>query len=355
MDLVAMNSDGVVFALDAASGVTLWVTRTSATARVGVRAASNQFSPVLVPSAAGLDNVVVPFDGGVRAVQGATGKEMWRAPLPHSVTNGVALPLGNHTSALFLIDNTEPRLTVLDGSNGKVLAQSKLPARAFGLPVPLTYRGIQGVLIAFEDGRIEVRDKNATAVRAGNAGAAVTTPPLFVNGTRGLVLVGTRNGLTALDADDLRPLGRVVVKEDVPRGVLTAADLDGDGAPEVIMLTEGGQVVAVNAADGKIRWQQVGPVDAETATFVDLNADGALDVVVAGGQAFAIVLSGRDGSILWKAAEHPEFANHAASMAPRTLISSATGAGVLIVGSDPSGTNLRAVHLSSVAVQPINR
>jgi hypothetical protein len=169
------------------------------------------------------------------------------------------------------------------------------------------------------------------------------------------VLVGTRNGLTALDADDLRPLGSVVVKDDVPRGVLTAADLDGDGAPEVIMLTERGQVVAVSAADGKIRWQQVGPADAETATFVDLNADGALDVVVAGGQAFAMVLSGRDGSILWKAAEHPEFANHAASIAPRTLISSAAGAGVLIVGSDPSGTNLRAVHLSPVAAPPINR
>ena len=70
-----------------------------------------------------------------------------------------------------------------------------------------------------------------------------------------LVLVGTRSGLTALAADDLRPLGRVTLKDDSPRGSLIAQDLDNDGRSEVVMFTERGRVVIVKSDEGRIVWE----------------------------------------------------------------------------------------------------
>ena len=352
-DLVAMNSDGVVFALDLDSGVTFWVTRTNISSRTTTKRA--QFSPVPVPTGAGLDNVLVAFDGGVRALQGGSGRELWRVPMTSGSTSGVAVALDAGLSAVFVVSNSAQRMIVLDGGSGKLMAETKLPARVFGSPVPYAYRGAQGVIIAFEDGRIEIRDKSGNVIRSGSAQSAVTTPPLFVQAPKGLVLVGTKNGLIALDADDLHALGRVAIKDDTPHGILASADLDGDGVTEVIMITERGQVMAINAADGKIRWEHAGAIDAEALSFADLNSDGGMDLIVAAGQAFAIVLSGRDGSVIWRAEEQPGLANHVPALPARMLISKQVGTKFLIVGSDPSGASLRAVQLSPDAMRSRNR
>jgi outer membrane protein assembly factor BamB len=352
-DVVALNSDGLAFALELDSGVTFWATRTSIDS--GTTTKRPQFSPVPVPTGAGLDNALVTFDGGVRVLQGASGRELWRAPMTSGASSGAAVALDTGLSAVFVVSNSTQRMIILDGGNGRLIAETKLPGRVFGSPVPYAYGGTQGVIIAFEDGRIEIRDKNANVVRSGSAQSSVTTPPLFVPGAKGLVLVGTRNGLTALDAGDLHALGRVAIKDDAPRGILAAADLDGDGATEVIMITERGQVMAINAADGKIRWEHDGAIDAETSAFVDLNADDEMDVIVAAGPAFAMALSGRDGSVIWRAEEQPELANHAPALTARMLICKQVGAKFLIVGSDPSGASLRAVQLSPDALRSRNR
>jgi outer membrane protein assembly factor BamB len=348
-DLVAMNSDGVVFAVDAESGVTLWAARTSA----GLRKAT--FSPVAVPAAGALDNVLVAFDGGVRLLQGATARELWRVSMTSGATVGVALALGNRSAAVFVVSNGSQRLVMLDGDNGELLAEAKLPGRVFGLPTPFSYGGAQGAMLAYEDGRIEIRDKNGNVLRSGSAQGAVTTPPLFVQAPRALVLVGTRNGLTALDAENLRALGRVTIKDDTPRGVLATADLDGDGAAEVVMLTQRGQVMAINAADGKTRWEKGGAIDAEASAFADLDADGGMDVIVAAGPSFAMALSGRDGTVIWKADEQSGLANHAPSPAGRTLISTSVGTSFLIVGTDSFGAGLRAIQLARSVTRLTNR
>lgn len=342
-DLVAMNGDGVVFAIEADTGVTSWATRSL-----------SHFLPIAVPSHGGLDNIVAAFPGGLRALHGATGRELWRVPTSSGITGGVAIALGNNSSAVFVVSSSEQKLVVLNGDSGQLLSESKLPGRVFGSPVPYAFGGTQGVLIAYQDGRVEIRDKNGNSVRTGNAQSAVSTPPLFVPAPRPLVLVGTKNGLTALDAESLRALGRVATKEDAPRGVLAAADLDGDGVLEVIMLTERGRVIAINAADGKTRWEQAGAIDAEAPAFADLNADDGTDVIVAAGQTFAMALSGRDGSVIWRAVEQFGLANHSPSINVRTLISKQLGAGFLVVGSDPSGNSLRAVPVSRSAMRPAN-
>jgi outer membrane protein assembly factor BamB len=355
-DIVAFNNQDVLFALDGSNGVTLWATRADSGPRSGAaKTARSQFFPIVIPSRSGRDNVLVAFDGGLRALAGATGREIWRVSLPNRVTSAAAIGLANGSSAIFAVDNDGKRLLVLDGNSGKTLAQSPLSSRAFGAPAPVADRGILGVLVAFEDGRIELRDTGANIVKSGSANSPVTTPPLFVNAPRPLVLIGTRGGLIALDAEDLHGLGRLALNDDTPRGTLGAVDLDRDGVPEVIMLTERGRVMAINAADGKIRWNVSAANDAEAPAFADVNGDGIPDVIVAAGQSFAMALSGRDGSVIWKSVEKAELASHAGPLLARVLTTSSNGYTVRIAGADSSGTGIRAVEIAVPAILPRNR
>jgi outer membrane protein assembly factor BamB len=138
----------------------------------------------------------------------------------------------------------------------------------------------------------------------------------------------------------------VAIKDDAPRGTLAAEDLDGDGTTDVIMMTDRGQVVAVNAADGKIRWEVSAANEGQAIAFADLDGDRVLDVVLAGGQSFALALSGRDGSIVWKDDEPAALvANHSVMLAPRSIVTMPFGSGALLIAGDPSRTGLRAVEL----------
>jgi outer membrane protein assembly factor BamB len=345
LDLVAISNAGVVYALDADSGVTLWTARPRLPPADWPRPGTSAVAPLLVKARTGLDNVVVLSSSAVFAFEGGSGRELWRASLPAPASSGVAL-----SSELFIIDNSLQRLFLVDGGTGKLIAQAELPSRAFGAPVAFDHEGQNGVMIAFENGRIDFRDVNGRTLRSGNAGSPATTRPLFVSGpSGGLVLLGTRRGLTAFNSADLRALGRVALSDDTPRGTLSAADLDGDGVFEVIMLTDHGRVVAIHAADGKILWEAQSTNDAQSVAFADLNGDHVFDVLVAGGQTFAMALSGRDGSVVWKEDEPPALvANHAAALAPRSVIATPHGSGVLLIGSDPSRIGLRAIEFPGV-------
>lgn len=339
VEIVAMNSDGVVFAIDVTTGVTLWATRTMSASRNNAKPAT--LFLVTVPSGNGLDNIVIPFESGVRALNGSTGRELWRVPLTSAGTNGVAVGSGT-AGVVFLFSNSAQRLVILDSANGKLLAEGKLPARVVGAPVPFVHKGVQGALFGFEDGRVEVRDRSGNVVRAGSVNSAAMTPPLFVSGQRSLVLVGARNGLNALDADNLKSLGRVALNNDSPRGTLTSADLDGNGAADIVMVTERGQVMAVNAVDGKTLWEYSGAASAEIAAIVDLNGDGAQDVIVPAGGTFGMALSGRDGSVIWK----DDQAASGAAIISRGMLAVRANTRTTIIGADPTGASLRAVHLS---------
>ena len=345
LDLVGINTDGVVFALDSASGIALWTT-----GRRIQRTTTRVAPPLLLRSRSGVNNVVVLSGTSVSAIEGASGRELWRSTLPATVTSGAVLS-DSRTSEIFVLDDSLQRIFILDANNGNILAQIKLPSRMVGAPVAMFAQGVARAMIAYDSGHIEIREASGAVVRSGDAGSAATTPPLYVSGRRGdLILVGTRGGLTALTADELRPLGSFAMKDDAPRGILTAQDLDADGLPEVIMMTDHGRVAAVNAADGKPLWQatladSTAGTETETVAFADVNGDQVLDVVMAGGQTFALALSGRDGSVVWKDNEPPtSVANHATSLAPRAVIAVAYGSGALLIGGDPSRNGLRAIE-----------
>ncbi len=350
LDLVAVANTGVVYALDADSGVALWTARPRPQQTGLPRTVAAPIAPLVVKSRTGLDNVVVLANGTVRALDGASGRELWRTPLPAPASGGAAVE-----SELFIIDNSLQRLFLIDGGTGKLVAQTELSSRAFGAPVAFDRTGERGVMIAFENGRIEFRDVSGKITRSGNAGSPATTKPLFVSGPRsGLVLLGTRGGLTAFDGQDLRALGRVALKDDTPRGTLSAADLFGDGVAEVIMLTEHGRVVAVNTVDGKILWESFSTNDAQSVAFADLDGDHVLDVLVAGGQTLAMALSGRDGSVVWKEDEPLALvANHATALAPRSVLAAPHGSGILLIGIDPSRIGLRAVAFPKGTVRTV--
>ncbi|HSP62494.1 MAG TPA: PQQ-binding-like beta-propeller repeat protein [Pyrinomonadaceae bacterium] len=349
LDLVAVNNAGVVYALDADNGVELWTARPRPPQTGSPRGGASPIAALLVKSRTGLDNVVVLANGTARALDGASGRELWRTALPAPASAGAAVE-----SELFIIDNSLLRLFLVDGSTGKLIAQTELPSRAFGGPVAFDQTGQRGVMIAFENGRIEFRDLAGKTIRSGNAGSPATTKPLLVSGQRGnLVLLGTRGGLTAFDSEDLRALGRVALKDDAPRGTLSSADLFGDGLADVVMLTEHGRVVAVNAVDGKILWESSSTNDAQSVAFADVDGDHILDVLVASGQSFAMALSGRDGSVVWKEAEPATLvANHAISLAPRSVLAAPHGSGILLIGIDPSRIGLRAVAFPRGTVNP---
>lgn len=350
--VVGTNDAGVTFALDAASGVALWSTARTAAARTA-RVRPTQTAPLLVKLRTGLDNVVVLSGVNVILMEGTSGRELWRASLP-GVANSGAVLSDKGVTEIFIVDNSLQKIFVLNATDGKVIAQERLPHRIVGRPVPFEDQGNGRVLLAFDSGHIEVRGRAGALIRTGDAGSPATTAPLFVAGPRGgLILVGTRSGLTAFGAYDLRALGRVVINEDTPRGTLAAADLNGDGNAEVIMVTDHGRVVAVNAADGKTLWDTAGGTESGAVAFADVNGDGVLDVLMAGGQAFALALSGRDGSVVWRDTQSVSaVANHAGSFAPRSMFAIPSAAGVLLIGSDPSRTGLQAIEFPRASTKP---
>src|SRR5207237_9944039 len=136
-------------------------------------------------------------------------------------------------------------------------------------------------ILAYDTGRIEIRDGAGAVIRSGDAGSAATTAPLLIRSATGnLVLVGTRDGLTALTANDLHPIGRVAIRDEAPRGILMAQYLDGDGNIEVIMTTMRCHVVAVTARDGRIVWDVAADADAGSLAFADVNNDHVVDVFI---------------------------------------------------------------------------
>ena len=350
-DIVAVNSEGVTFAFDSGSGVSLWNARR--TQRTSSRGNGVPIPPLIIRARSGVDNVIVMSGATVTKFEGATGRELWHAALSAAASAGAVLETARG-SLVFIVDNSLQRMFLLDGLDGNIVSQLKLPQRVVGGPATFIDQSSQRILLAFANGRIEVRDETGAVLRSGDAGSAVTTAPLFVKGSHALlVMVGTKNGLTALNADDLRPLGRVAIKDDAPRGTLAAEDLNADGVAEVLMVTQHGRVVAVNAADGQILWNADVGSEADGMTFADVNGDGVIDVVVATSQVFALALSGRDGSIVWRDSEDPGLvANHATSLAPRSIVALSLGKAALLVSGDTSRTGLRAVELPNGSVPP---
>ncbi|HBB96639.1 MAG TPA: hypothetical protein DC054_14740, partial [Blastocatellia bacterium] len=166
LDVVGTNTDGVTFAFDSASGVALWSFRGRRPVTPGVPA-------VIIDSRAGSNDVLV-FDGqSAIKIEGRTGRELWRSPLPAPPSSATA---SSDTSGpiVIIIDNSLRRLLVMNGLSGSLISQTLLPARVIGPPAPIADQS-GTLLVAYENGEVELRDKAGRIIRSGSAGSPALT------------------------------------------------------------------------------------------------------------------------------------------------------------------------------------
>ena len=338
IEIVATTTDGRVIALDGLTGIALWVRQTNPKTTPLV---------VAIQSRSGLSDVFVLSETAAILLEGKTGKEIWRGDLPAAISSAVATG-----DIVFAIDRSLERAFVINTTAMKLISDVRLSGRVVGSPVIANANG-PAVAIVFENGRVQMLDATGKLIRTGEAGGAVTTAPLFVRTPRGeFVLVGTRNALTALNAEDLRPLGRATLKAS-PRGSLFAQDLDNDGTPEVVLFTDSDRVMVVKSDEGKVVWEAEAK-RAEAASFADLNGDRVLDLVMIGKEGAAFALSGRDGATIWKEESPVQMVtNHAPAVTPRSSLVVSSPAGVLFIATDAGNAGLRALELPK-AVAPRN-
>ncbi|PYS79059.1 MAG: hypothetical protein DMF66_04115 [Acidobacteria bacterium] len=352
-DFVGVGVDGRVFAVDGASGISLWTARFNQTPPASSAAAtggkSNSLAPLVLTAAQKPTEIVVATQNGVRALRGETGREDWRANVEGRITGGVAADMsGDGSTEVVLVTEDPAKFYVLNGSSGRILAEQKLDGSTSGAPYPFAAGGARGVFLGMKKGRVEFRGADGNLISEGKLDGEVTTPPVVVaHGQTPFLAVGTDNGLWAFSVPDLKPLGVIKAEDDAVRGTLAVADVDGDGAPEIAMVTKRGRVALVNTTDGNVRWSTEGATDAASATFADVNSDGVLDVIVPGGKDFALAFSGRDGSLVMKVVEGgKQVEGQKAGAVLRSLvITPSAGGGLMLVGGDPAGVGLRAVEL----------
>lgn len=328
VDIVATANENRVIAIDGLTGVALW------TRQLIVKSATGPVA-VAVRNHNGLDDVLSFSGSAAFLLDGKSGREIEHGSLP-----GVAVTAVSSGDLVVVIDSSLQRAFLLNASTAKLISEVRLPVRIVGNPL---FTNASSLIMALEDGRLQVFDQTGKLTHSGNAAGVITTGPLVVQTPhRQLVLVGTREGLTALDAEDLRPLGRVTLSA-APRGSLYAPDLDHDGTPEVVLFTEGGHVVVVKSDEGKVIWESDAK-RAEAASFADVNGDHVLDLLMSGREGAAFVLSGRDGAMIWKESSAQVVTNHAPAIMQRSSLVVSSPTGVLFIATDPGRGGLRALE-----------
>src|ERR1043165_5245440 len=168
-DIIGMNSDGMVYGLDGVNGSALWTARFRPNAKRGEptgSGGSSTFTPLLIDGRNGLTNVLVEFGGGVRAIEGATGRELWRTTLANRpVGGGVAQPAGGGGEALLIASEKANLLTVINPENGKVITETKLDASPIMSAAPFTLNKGNAFFFALDGGELDVRASGGERVR----------------------------------------------------------------------------------------------------------------------------------------------------------------------------------------------
>jgi hypothetical protein len=356
IDFVGLGTDGRVFAVDGASGISLWTSRYNPT---GAGPTSSpkavNFEPLVVGDPLRGTYVIVATQGGLRALLGDTGRETWRAALEGRALAGVAADIdGDGKQELIVITDEPGMFYVINPLTGRVKAGRKLTGEVAGKPHPFEAGGQRGVLLGMKKGRVEFRGADGQVIAEAKLDEDVTTAPLVTRrGELAFMAIGGNSALWALSVPDLKVLGAIRAEDDSVRGSLASADVDGDGSTEIVLVTKKGRVALVSTEDGTVRWFAEGGEAAASAAFADVNGDNVLDVIVPGtGSTFALGYSGRDGSLVMRVEESRK--GSAEKFGGRThtlLVTPALGGGGWLVGGDPAGTGLRAVELPKGSVK----
>lgn len=307
--------------------------------------------------------MLVKFTDGVRLVDDASGREIWRAQLAGDASCAVADNAANTTTLVVATKNPD-RLYFINRHTGRVERRQDLDSSVAG--APLAVRSPSGVefLTATETGLVAFFDSRTRQMtRSVKLDTRITAAPLLVMSVSGArLIIGTERGLIALQASDLSPVWRIATENEPPTDALSKADFDRDGSDEVVMVTTRGRAAAIDVERGVIKWVVDGVADAMGAAFADVDNDGVLDVILAAKGIFAVGYLGRDGKLVWSTEGGAGTANTSALQSNSTARSSedigrklitaplpaadGVNSTMLLIGADPQRTILRAIRLS---------
>ncbi len=360
-DFIGVNSEGTVYALDGSTGTALWTRRYGSNPLSKLAMPATRFRPLVLKALnerSIVPIVIVAYDGGLRALNGATGREVWRAPLPGNAIAGVVTEdISPESKAYLIVDNSrrEQLLVVINGSSGRIEAETRLTGHindnAIGPPVLFGDRNRPGVLVPLTGGIIAEYDRAGQLFRFLKTGADITSAPVIVETPRReLMLVGTKKGLAVFDVADFKLLQYFEIG-DAPVHSLSVAAVDGNRVSEVVAIDDRDRVSLVDLDRMKTRWSADGASEASTVAFADVDGDGRLDVLLPGKDDFAIALSGITGSIIWKSQGQISKTAVGTKKRTRSLAVSQLYTGRLIlVGNDASSGGLRGIEVTPTAV-----
>ena len=350
-DVVGINAQGTVYAIDSRTGVARWISRYRRKENAGPGPVNPplEFRPIIVDSKP--TRVVVSFEGGLRALDGVTGRELWSRDLPGQVVRALALDLdSNPGPEIYVTDATLNQLIALDAETGAILYQTTLKEAPTGPPVLLQVESARTLLVPLTGDAIELRNPAGEYLRTINAGANLTTAPVVAATARGiLVLVGTRNGLSVFDTKGFTSLaGITLATGEYPTGTLSLASNDGSSVSDtLIMLSNLGRVVAVDLAEAKVKWSVDGFRSAAAATLADVDADGNVDILLPDNRGLVNALALGDGSLIWRSDEAGGDTTSVSlpARAGRLTTLSVSNGSTMVISNDVAGVGLRAFVL----------
>ena len=228
-----LSSDGVVHALDLATGAGIW--------ELGLGATTGSASPLIV---AGLV-VVGDGSGVVHALDTASGHKRWSTQTDGAI-DGAAAGVGN----LALTATEGGSAYALDAQTGSVIWKATLPpgvTHSVTASAGTVFVGAKGILVALRlsDGSILWQSPVATS---GDCGTPTVADGLVFDSTGLDGSDPAAKGVVALDAST----GAVRWRYTSPtqRQAYTPAVIDG----RAFVVAEDGTVVALDAATGAVAW-----------------------------------------------------------------------------------------------------
>jgi outer membrane protein assembly factor BamB len=295
--VVGVNSSNAVFAVDASTGVTRWINRNPDPSATPYK---EMFTPLTLST--GSRHLVVVADANrVRALDSETGREVWSSILAGTATTGVIANLPEAGPKIYLVDQANNTLFIVDGISGRLKKHEKLQRRIDGRPVSMPD---VGVLLPSANS-IEIRSHDGSFIRSVALKYEMTTSLLPLKTSRGsFLLFGTRNGLSVFDSTVTREVARFPLEGDYPVGPLIVSDIHQSNAEIVISVTNSGRVMAVDVRLPGLKWlSKIETISRAMFCVADVDADGKADVLLPGREQTLVALSGLDGSVIWESKE----------------------------------------------------
>jgi hypothetical protein len=272
--------------------------------------------PSTVPALGDVDNdgvpeiIVMNYANGeyrIEALEGPTGKLEWSQPIKDFI------PLHSTIGIYDLDADGIPEVVfgnyVLDGPTGAIRG---VGAHGVGWFVDSKTSGATSVAADIDrDGDLEVvvgnalYDADGNTIWANGEGDGVVAIANFDSDPYGEIVVASSNpGVVRLQDHDGTVLWRVEIDSAGPLGRPTIADFDGDGEPEIAVVSQ--LYLTVLEGDGTLLWNA--PIDESSSGFTgtsafDFQSDGSFEIVHAD-QSKLSVFDGATGALLLELGPH---------------------------------------------------